>query len=119
MVNLDRLQDLMVERGWKAPYVCKQLGSSRYRIADWKRGKNLPTEAEVEILAHLFLVSKEYLEGKTDIKNPVTNEGDGFREKAMKFYQVFLDNGIDPATLTEADLQAVSVAFKSLRNKQD
>jgi len=80
LLNLDRLDSLMKENGWKAPYICAKLGSSRYRVADWRRDKNLPTDNEIAVLADLFNVSVEYLCGETDEKaqknKPITSKED-------------------------------------------
>jgi hypothetical protein len=39
LLDITRVENLIKEKGWKAPYFCQQLGHARNWIADWKRGK--------------------------------------------------------------------------------
>jgi transcriptional regulator with XRE-family HTH domain len=74
LLIISRVEELIADKGWKAPYFCKQFGRSRTWIADWKRG-SLPGEEMLEPIAALLDTTVGYITGKTDEKKkPETDE---------------------------------------------
>ncbi len=76
MVIIDRIEELMKEKGVKVQFLCGLINANRSKIYDWKRGKSTPTPQELEILADYFNVSVEYLMGLTDKKNKPADFGE-------------------------------------------
>ena len=70
MYNVDRISDLIKKRGLNVKYVFEQLGSTRQKLYDWKRGKSNPSDADIKALADMLSTSVEYLNGETDDERP-------------------------------------------------
>ena len=74
LVNISKIKELAKEKGLKIQFVFEKMGSSRYKLYDWERGKSTPTENEIEALAHILGTTLDYLTDKTDDKNEQKNK---------------------------------------------
>ena len=103
MLNIDKLESLIKEKGWSNTYFCKIMGHSKVWISDWKRGKGLPDENTLKAIADKLNTTVDYLTDKTDQKDdPEHWENEQtvriaklFREKGLPFNEetvnLFLD----------------------------
>lgn len=75
MLDFDRLNDCIHEKGITKAFIAKRLGRQRSLLNDWANGKSKPSDSDLKILANLLSVPVDYLIGKTDIKKePVQDE---------------------------------------------
>ena len=77
---LDRVRDLMEDRGIKAKQLTAELGISNSSFTDWRKGKGSPSLDAVTKFAEYFGVSIDYLvygdEKKTPIRLDFSNPRD-------------------------------------------
>ena len=64
--SVQRIINLLAERGIKQSFVEGMLGAYRGKITEWKKGKSTPTNKELRIIADFFDVSTDYLLGNTE-----------------------------------------------------
>ncbi|SHI23877.1 repressor LexA [Sporobacter termitidis DSM 10068] len=90
MINIDRVENLIKEKGWKKPYFCEKMGHARNWIADWKRGKGLPDENGVLQIADLLDTTVDFLTGKTDEKKkPETDDSLRLSKKEIEMIKSY------------------------------
>lgn len=73
MFNL-RLKELRENAGWSQAQLAKKLQVGQSTVGMWENGKNMPQNAKLEMLATLFGVSTDYLLGRSDTPNGVTDD---------------------------------------------
>ena len=92
---VERILDLLKERGISALKLTTDLGLSNSAVTDWKKGKAKPSYGALVKIAEYFGVSVEYLQGKTD--DPVPAEVEAKKTAAEKLgdeiMQMFIDAG--------------------------
>jgi transcriptional regulator with XRE-family HTH domain len=86
LLNISKVEELIKEKGWKAPYFCSQLGHARNWVAEWKRGKGLPDEEMTARIAKLLDTTVEFITDQSEIKKPATG-GDGRADYFMKLFK--------------------------------
>lgn len=67
---VERILELMKEKGVTAPRLSQDLNLSNSAVADWKRGKGKPSADTIVKLSEYFEVSSDYLLGRTDDPTP-------------------------------------------------
>ena len=69
MLDFDRLNALIKEKGIKKSHIAEMLGrKSRSLLNVWEAGEGYPTDADIQKLAQILSTTPEYLTGQTDIK---------------------------------------------------
>lgn len=69
------LQRILEElNGVKPSKMMKDLGFSSGLFSQWKANAQNPAHSSLEKVANYLNVSVDYLEGKTDIKNPISED---------------------------------------------
>ena len=68
MLDIERLNQLLKEKGISKSFIASKLGKQRSLLINWEKGRASPTEEDIIEIAHLLNVSVDYLSGKTDIK---------------------------------------------------
>jgi transcriptional regulator with XRE-family HTH domain len=74
MVNVSKIENLIKEKGWKIPYFCSLFDKSRTWISDWKRGRGLPDENTLVLIADRLDTTVDYLTDETDDKKAKKNK---------------------------------------------
>lgn len=79
MVDFNRLEALIAERGISKKFLCDKAGKSRGYITGAKVGNGSISDEALAIFAHELETSVEYLRGETDDpgykKTPVATDG--------------------------------------------
>lgn len=68
MLDINRLNNLFAETGIKKTTVAKRLNRNRVIFNDWEKGKSVPSDDQLEIVAEALGTTAAYLRGETDIK---------------------------------------------------
>ena len=76
MLNISKVETLIKEKGWSKPYFCSLFNKSRTWIADWKRGRGLPDENMLHVIADRLDTTADYITDKTEQKNKPAAERD-------------------------------------------
>lgn len=87
MVNLNNLFFIIEKKGLSASKVSADTGISTGNISDWKKGRSMPTAIKLDILANYLDCSVDYLLGRTDNPNILTESyigGDNNGVQAIK-----------------------------------
>lgn len=84
MLDFDRLNDCIHEKGITKAFIAKRLGRQRSLLNDWANGKSKPSDSDLKILANLLGVSADYLLGKTDKKNEPAQNGQALDTKVQE-----------------------------------
>lgn len=98
MLNINKVEALIKEKGWNKTYFCKLFGRSRTWIEDWKRDRGVPEGALLEQIADKLDTTVDYLTDKTDIKNKpaaeIGNELNGAIKRLLDITADFTDEEI-------------------------
>lgn len=89
---MDRVDNLMKERGVTGKQVMSDCGLSKNSFSNWRSDHHVPSKTAVKVLADYFGVSVEYLTGETDErnkKNPPPDSGSGLNESEQKLIELF------------------------------
>ncbi|MFS1663443.1 helix-turn-helix domain-containing protein [Streptococcus sp. zg-JUN1979] len=70
----ERLKELRLEARLTQKEIANQIKVGQNSYSNWENGKRIPIFPTVEKLASLFNVSPDYLLGKTDIKENLSEE---------------------------------------------
>ncbi|MHB9143605.1 MAG: helix-turn-helix domain-containing protein [Paludibacter sp.] len=90
LLNIEKIELLINERGWSNTYFCKLLDKSRSWLTDMKRGKGLPDENTLALIADKLDTTSDYLLDKTDIKNkPDTENSNELTEKEISMVKQY------------------------------
>ena len=71
MKFIERVDDLLKDKGISANRMSKALGLGNAAYSNWKAREVLPNGETLKKLAEYFGVSMDYLTGRTDIPTPV------------------------------------------------
>lgn len=74
MTKVPNLFLLMKEQNITQKQLAEKLSISQGNISDWKTGRCKPSYDVLSQLAKMFDTSIDYLEGKTDIRKPMTQD---------------------------------------------
>lgn len=88
MFDYNRLEECIAESGKSKSYLCRRIGRKEYYLRDIIRQKNSIPEDYQKTLAEELGTTVEYLNGETDIKNPVSETGNGTYDKVIKIASV-------------------------------
>lgn len=86
MVNLTNLFKTIEEKGLTKSQVAKDTGISSGNISDWQSGRSMPTAIKLDTLANYLDVSVDYLLGRTDEPQTVSNSGTSIRQQYIGDY---------------------------------
>ena len=115
-----RIVETRTKLGRTQQEIADAVGVAKSTIQRYEAGKikkiKLPVISEI---SRALNINPVWLIGKTDIKNPAVDISDEISGKALRFYMSFIENGIDPETLTDIDKNVVATIFKALPKKQD
>ena len=106
---IGRMNALFYETGVKKTFVADRLNRNRTIFNDWEKGKSVPSDAQLEIVAQALGTTTAYLRGETDIKerNPLqTSDLTASEQEMLKAFR-----GADPA-LRKAALMVLRSADK-------
>lgn len=68
MLDFDKLNRLFKETGVTKSSIANKLNRNRSIFNDWEKGKSVPSDAQLEIVAQALGTTTAYLRGETDIK---------------------------------------------------
>ena len=68
MLNVNKLETLIKEKGWSNSYFADQFGRSKTWISDMKRGRGIPDENLISQISDKLNTTVEYLTDQTDKK---------------------------------------------------
>lgn len=68
MLDFDRLNKLLKDTGVTKSSIANKLNRNRSIFNDWEKGKSVPSDAQLEIVAQALGTTAAYLRGETDIK---------------------------------------------------
>ena len=107
---IGRMNALFYETGVKKTFVADRLNRNRTIFNDWEKGKSVPSDAQLEIVAQALGTTTAYLRGETDIKErhpPLqTSDLTASEQEMLKAFR-----GADPA-LRKAALMVLRSADK-------
>ena len=63
---IERIEELMKQRGIKAIQLCFATGISTGNFSDWRRGRSVPSLQALIAIADYFDVSLDFLCGRTE-----------------------------------------------------
>ena len=116
----ERIVEARTKLGRTQQEIADAVGVAKSTIQRYEKGKvnklKIPVISEI---ARALSINPVWLIGKTDIKNPAADISDEILKKAIRFYVSFIENGVDPETLTDIDKNVVATIFKALPKKQD
>lgn len=104
MVNLNNLFYRISELGLTAKKVSDATGISTRNISDWKNGRSMPSAIKLDILADHLDCSVDYLLGRTDNKNPPTENDEGMPRRLLTACQNLNEEGQERVALYAEDL---------------
>lgn len=116
MVNINKTEELIKEKGWSNSYFCSLFNKNRGWIRDWKRGVGLPDENTLQLIADRLDTTVDYLTDKTDIKeqkNKPLTEVKGLSEESVAIAKEI--EGLSPAN--RAKLQELIGLFLNSQDK--
>ena len=92
---LERILDLMEEKGVNAKTLTSAIGMGHSTVTNWKAGQAKPSYGALVKIANYFGVSVEYLQGKTDERNPITDENKKSASEKLgdAIKQLFIESG--------------------------
>lgn len=61
MCTSERIKKLRIEKKLTQPELAEKLGSTRQKVADWERGKSLPSINDLKKLCEIFETTTDYL----------------------------------------------------------
>lgn len=87
MCTLNRISELLADKGLTQKSLTDALQLKRGTFTAWKSGVNESYKKYLPQIAEFFNVSVDYLLGKTDQKNPVSNYGDEQMQECIVLYR--------------------------------
>lgn len=70
MDTLDRIEDLIHQRGWSRSEFCRRMDLPNNTLAVWRRGLNRSWEKHLEKIARVLGTTPAYLRGETGDPEP-------------------------------------------------
>lgn len=90
-VNIVRLEYLMEKKGWKNHILADKMNVDRGTIVNWKKGHSQPTLENLNKLAHVLGVDKQYL---------LDDDAQIAQKYLRKTVYATVDAGVQPAEVT-------------------
>ena len=106
---IGRMNALFCETGVKKIFVADKLNRNRAIFNDWEKGKSVPSDAQLEIVAEALGTTAAYLRGETDIKERHPLQTSDLTTSEQEMLKAF--RGADPA-LRKAALMVLRSADK-------
>ena len=69
-----RLKQLREEAGYSQATLARKLGVGQSTVGMWENGKNKPQNAYLEKMAEIFVVSTDYLLGRSDTRDDTSQQ---------------------------------------------
>ena len=118
MTKIDRILELMKERGVKAVTLTTEAGLARSAISDWKKRKYEPSYGAIVKVAEYFSVSKEWLlTGEKNNHHPemglVEKQKEGTFMDFNEFIKGAIEESLREAKSSEDKTQAIKIFIES------
>mgnify|MGYP000882725735 FL=1 len=68
MVNINKIESLIKDKGWSNTYFCTLFDKNKGWIRDWKRNRGLPDENTLQSIADKLGTTVDYLTDKSEQK---------------------------------------------------
>lgn len=107
----DRLKELRIENKYSQIELGKKIGASNVTISQYESGTRKPDIDTINELANFFNVTTDYLLGRSNIRNPYSND-----DLSLSDHDVIAAHGkTEKVELSEEDLQDIQDFLKQMR----